>query len=118
MKILYAIQGTGNGHVTRAMEIVPLLWKKGDIDVLISGIQADLPLPFPVKYKFKGLGFMFGKNGGVDIWNTYLKMNSIRFLREISSFPIADYDLIGCVLGPVDCPKNPQLKNKLALSIS
>jgi uncharacterized protein (TIGR00661 family) len=94
MKILYAIQGTGNGHITRAMEIVPVLWKKGNVDVLISGTQADIPLPFPVKYKFKGLSFIFGKGGGVDIWNTYLKMNSLRFLREISDFPIAEYDLI------------------------
>ncbi len=94
MKILYAIQGTGNGHITRAMEIVPVLWKKGDVDVLISGTQADISLPFPVKYKFKGLSFIFGKNGGVDVWNTYLKMNSLRFLREISNFPIGDYDLI------------------------
>jgi uncharacterized protein (TIGR00661 family) len=94
LKILYAIQGTGNGHVTRAMEIVPILWKKGDVDVLISGIQADIPLPFPVKYKFKGMSFIFGKKGGIDVWNTYLKMNSLRFLREVSSFPIHEYDLV------------------------
>ena len=25
MKILYAIQGTGNGHVSRAREIIPIL---------------------------------------------------------------------------------------------
>ena len=63
MKILYAIQGTGNGHVSRAMDIVPLLKKKVDTDVLISGIQSDIPLPFPVQYRYKGLSFIFGKNG-------------------------------------------------------
>jgi uncharacterized protein (TIGR00661 family) len=94
MKILYAIQGTGNGHITRAMEIVPVLWKKGSVDVLISGTSADISLPFPVKYKYKGLSFIFGKSGGVDVWNTYLKMNSLRFLREVSNFPIGDYDLV------------------------
>jgi len=26
MKILYAIQGTGNGHISRAREIVPLFF--------------------------------------------------------------------------------------------
>lgn len=39
MKILYAIQGTGNGHVTRAREIVPLLRKNHDIDILISDFE-------------------------------------------------------------------------------
>jgi UDP:flavonoid glycosyltransferase YjiC (YdhE family) len=49
MKILYAVQGTGNGHLSRAMDIVPLLRKKAEVDVLVSGIQGDLKLPFEVK---------------------------------------------------------------------
>lgn len=61
MRILYAIQGTGNGHVCRAEDIVPLLMKKGEVDVLISGTQADVQLPFPIKYRFEGLSFIFGK---------------------------------------------------------
>ena len=28
MKILYAIQGTGNGHISRARDIIPVLQKK------------------------------------------------------------------------------------------
>ncbi len=73
MKILYAIQGTGNGHLSRARDIVPILQKKGEVDILVSGIQADVSLPFPIKYRLKGLSFVFGKNGGVDIVSTYLK---------------------------------------------
>lgn len=61
MKILYAIQGTGNGHMTRASAIIPILMNKGEVDILISGTQADLSLPFPVKYTYKGLSFIFGK---------------------------------------------------------
>ncbi|MEY4593808.1 MAG: hypothetical protein RIQ47_218 [Bacteroidota bacterium] len=94
MKILYAIQGTGNGHVTRAMELVPILKKKGSTDILISGIQSDIELPFHVDYSFKGLSFIFGKNGGVDVWKTYLKMKSYRLLRDISSIDIYKYDLV------------------------
>jgi UDP:flavonoid glycosyltransferase YjiC (YdhE family) len=30
MKILYAIQGTGNGHVSRAREIIPIPKKYGE----------------------------------------------------------------------------------------
>ena len=50
MKILYAIQGTGNGHVARAEDIVPILQEYGDLDVFISGAQTDLSVSFPVKY--------------------------------------------------------------------
>ncbi len=67
MKILYAIQGTGNGHLSRAREIIPILQRKGQLDLLISGTQADVELPYPVKYRFKGLCFIFGKKGGVDV---------------------------------------------------
>lgn len=103
MKILYAIQGTGNGHITRAMEIIPYLQKKGEVDILVSGIQSDIELPFEVKYKFKGLSFIFGKQGGVDIWRTYWKMNSMRLLKEIKSLPIKQYDLIISDFEPVSC---------------
>ena len=70
MKILYAIQGTGNGHLSRSMEIVPLLKQMAEVDVLVSGTQGDLELPFPVKYKLNGFGFIFGKSGGVDLWKS------------------------------------------------
>ena len=40
MKILYGIQGTGNGHLSRAEEIVPILKKMAHVDVLISGNQS------------------------------------------------------------------------------
>jgi len=94
MKILYAIQGTGNGHLSRSMDIVPLLQKKADVDVLVSGIQGDLKLPFPVKYQFKGLSFIFGKSGGVDMYNTFIKLKSKRLYNEIKQLPVENYDLV------------------------
>jgi len=36
MKVLYAIQGTGNGHLSRAEDIVPYLQKRCDVDILVS----------------------------------------------------------------------------------
>lgn len=101
MKILYAIQGTGNGHVSRAIEIIPWLKQKGKVDVLISGYQSELKLPFEVTYKYNGLSFIFGKRGGIDLWNTYLRMNSIQLLREIKTLPIEKYDLIISDFEPV-----------------
>jgi uncharacterized protein (TIGR00661 family) len=103
MKILYAIQGTGNGHITRAIEIIPHLQKHGELDILVSGIQSDIELPFKVKYRFNGLSFVFGKQGGVDIWNTYWKMKSFKLMKEIKSLPIAKYDLIISDFEPVSC---------------
>lgn len=94
MKILYAIQGTGNGHLSRAREIIPILKQKGDLDLLISGTQADVDLPYPVKYRFKGLCFIFGKKGGVDLMATYRKSNLKRLYKEIISLPIEKYDLV------------------------
>lgn len=101
MRILYAIQGTGNGHITRAIELIPYLAKAGELDILVSGISSDLPLPFQVKYRFKGLSFVFGKKGGVDVWRTYWKMKVGRLLKEINALPIQDYDLVISDFEPV-----------------
>ena len=103
MKILYAVQGTGNGHITRAIEIIPFLQMKGDVDILVCGIQSDIELPFKVKYKFNGLSFIFGKQGGVDIWRTYWKMNSRKLFKEIKSLDVKKYDLIISDFEPVSC---------------
>ncbi len=94
MKILYAIQGTGNGHLSRARDIIPVLQQKGELDLLVSGIQADVSLPYPIKYTFKGLSFIFGKKGGVDMYQTFAKAKSRRFVNEIRSLPVHEYDLI------------------------
>ncbi len=94
MKILYAIQGTGNGHITRAIEIIPYLQQKGNLDILVSGIQSDIELPFPVKYKLKGLSFVFGKKGGIDFWKTFMRLNSQRLIKDIKSLNVKEYDLI------------------------
>lgn len=103
MKILYAVQGTGNGHITRAIEIIPYLQQKGEVDILVSGIQADIELPFEVKYKFNGLSFIFGKKGGVDFWKTFVKLNSIKLLKEIKKINLKSYDLIISDFEPVSC---------------
>ncbi|MBN2613482.1 MAG: hypothetical protein JXB00_18145 [Bacteroidales bacterium] len=94
MKILYAIQGTGNGHLSRATEIIPLLKKKCETDILVSGTQVDLELPFEVKYRLKGLSFIFGKKGGVDIWNTYIESKAKSVRKEIKELPVENYDFV------------------------
>ena len=94
MKILYAIQGTGNGHISRAREIVPLLQQHGDVDLLISGTQADVRLTQEVRYQLHGFSFIFGKKGGVNHYETWKSMNLPRFLKDMRSIPLKEYDLI------------------------
>jgi uncharacterized protein (TIGR00661 family) len=94
MKILYAIQGTGNGHISRAREMVPLYAKHAEVDVLISGSQQEVTLGFPIKYRMRGLGFVFGKNGGVDIKATILQARFWRYLRDVYQVPVQQYDAV------------------------
>ena len=70
MKILYAIQGTGNGHITRSLSMIKELRNHFDVDVLISGTHNELQLPMEVNFSYKGLGFLFGKNGGINYKQT------------------------------------------------
>lgn len=117
MKILYAIQGTGNGHLSRARDIIPILKQKGELDILISGTEADVELPYPVKYKFKGLSFVFGKKGGIDLLATYKKSNLKNLFGEIKSLPIEQYDMVINDFEPVSAWAC-KIKNKDCIGLS
>jgi len=94
MKVLYAIQGTGNGHISRANEIIPILERRVNLDVLVSGKNSTLKLNYPVKYNFKGISFTFGKKGGIDFWKSLVNLKPIQFIRDVRSLNVNDYDLI------------------------
>ncbi len=94
MKILFAIQGTGNGHLARAEDVIPVLQQYGELDLFVSGAQADIKLPYAVKYKSKGLSFFFGKNGGIDFLKTFRQNSSKDVYKEIKKFPVEKYDLV------------------------
>ncbi|RSK34471.1 glycosyltransferase family protein [Hymenobacter metallilatus] len=102
MRLLYAIQGTGNGHLSRALDIVPLLQQRAEqVDVLVSGPPADIELPFPVRYRCHGLGFIFGKKGGINFVKTFWQLNSRAFLRELNELPVHTYDVVISDFEPV-----------------
>ena len=88
MKILYAIQGTGNGHIARAEDVIPVLQQYGKLDIFVSGAQADIKLEYPVKYRSRGLSFYFGKRGGVDFFKTFGRNSSIDVYKEVRGFPV------------------------------
>jgi spore coat polysaccharide biosynthesis predicted glycosyltransferase SpsG len=51
MKIFYAVQATGNGHISRAHQLLPYLREMGEVDIFLSGSNASLPYELPVKYR-------------------------------------------------------------------
>lgn len=94
MKILYAIQGTGNGHISRAREVAPLLQQYGELDLLVSGTEAEMQLTQPLKYRLHGASFVFGKTGGIDKWATYKLLDLRQLWKDINDIPLKQYDLI------------------------
>jgi uncharacterized protein (TIGR00661 family) len=94
LKILYAFQGTGNGHASRAAELVPLLKERAEVDVLCSGLNSQLKLPFPIDIQRFGLSFNYNKSGGLSYWNTLISAHLNRFYRECSQLDLSAYDLV------------------------
>ena len=101
MRILYGIQGTGNGHLTRAEEIVPVLQKFAEVEVLVSGNQSQIDSSFPINYKKNGLTFLSSKKGKVDLFKTVVKSKPRDLIREIKNFNTKKYDLVVTDFEPV-----------------
>jgi uncharacterized protein (TIGR00661 family) len=117
MKILYAIQGTGTGHITVAREVLPILRRRGEVDVLISGTQVDVDLEAEIKYRLHGMSFVFGKKGGIDYLETYKKSRIKELFREIQNLPVEEYDLVISDFEPVSAWAC-YLKNKPCIGFS
>jgi uncharacterized protein (TIGR00661 family) len=94
MKIFYAVQATGNGHISRAMTLLPYLQQYGEVDIFLSGDNAHLPLNGPVKYRSKGISLFYNCTGGLDYWEITRKLNPVRVRREIRDLPVEKYDLV------------------------
>jgi uncharacterized protein (TIGR00661 family) len=94
MKILYAVQGTGNGHVSRATQLYPFLKKYGEVDFFISGCNYTLDFPYPIKYKSNGVSLHYSKCGGLDYTTIVKKLKPITVLKEARDLPVQDYDYV------------------------
>jgi uncharacterized protein (TIGR00661 family) len=117
MKILFAVQGTGNGHISRAREVLPHLLNYGEVDVLVSGHQAEVHLPYLIKYKKKGIGYTFGKNGCVDIIDSVKRFRPFHFFTDIYTFPVHQYDIVINDFEPVTAWAC-RIKGKASISLS
>ncbi len=94
MKIFYAIQATGNGHISRAMQLYPYLRKFGEIDFFMSGSNASLAIDLPVKFKSSGCSLFYSKCGGLDYWNITKNIKPIQMYKEAKSLPLKNYDVV------------------------
>ena len=94
MKIFYAVQATGNGHISRAIEILPILKKYGDVDVFLSGSNHSLKNDLPISYRSKGMSLFYDQHGSVDLWKTFTEINIKKIWTEAKHLPIEKYDLI------------------------
>ncbi len=101
MNILYGIQGTGHGHISRAKELLPELSNHAEVDVLVSGYNCKLNLDSPVRYRKHGISMTYDSNGGVSILETLRSLRPIRFITDIQSIPIGEYDLVVSDYEPV-----------------
>ncbi len=94
MKILYGIQGTGNGHISRGKFIYNLLKKySNNIDVLLSGNNYSLNPEMPIKYYNKGITFSI-KNGKIDYLRTLSNFDLYTSYLEQKEIPFKNYDVI------------------------
>lgn len=94
MKILYAVQATGNGHISRAMELLPYLRRYGTVDIFLSGDNSHLPMDAPVKYRSKGLSLYSNSCGGLDYLKILGYFQPMRLNKEINDLPVEKYDLV------------------------
>lgn len=117
MKILYGIQGTGNGHLSRAEDVVPALQKIADVDVLVSGNQSQVSTQFSIDFQRKGLTFYTSKNGGINFGKTISNFKLSNFIKEIRDFPAKKYDLIISDFEPISA-WSAMLKNVPCIELS
>lgn len=101
MKILYGIQLTGNGHITRSIQIIKSLKEKGcDVDIITSGNNSQLSIPYEVKNHYRGLSFFYNKSGGIDWLKTIKSIDLMRFIRDIEH-DVRGYDLVVSDFEPI-----------------
>lgn len=104
MRILYGVQGTGNGHITRARALLPELQKRGcEVDFVFSGREESAYFdmePFGAYRCFAGFTFVT-QAGSVLLWPTVRGLRFRQFIRDVRSLDLSAYDLILSDFEPV-----------------
>jgi uncharacterized protein (TIGR00661 family) len=102
MKILFGIQGTGNGHLSRSREIVRALMSVADVEVLVSGgmHEVSLGLDVPIHH-VRGIELAFGTAGRVGYLASWEHLDLAQFLADVRQLPVQAFDLIISDFEPV-----------------
>ncbi|MDT8406655.1 MAG: glycosyltransferase family protein [Methylococcales bacterium] len=104
MKIFYGVQGTGNGHITRARVMADALNRQGfAVQFLFSGRPEDKYFDMAVFGDYQcrtGLTFDTQK-GKVNYLGTLLKSHPRKFLSDINALDLSGYDLVISDFEPV-----------------
>ena len=97
MRILYGIQGTGNGHITRARVMATTFKALGvDVDYVFSGRKEQdyFDMDEFADYRaFRGLSFT-SKSGQVDSLKTLKNARPLQLIRDIKNLDLRHYDLV------------------------
>lgn len=93
-KIFYAIQATGNGHISRAQQLYPYLKQFGEIDFFISGNNANLDIKIPIKFRSKGCSLHYSKCGGLNYFDVVRNIKPYMMYKDAKSLPLEKYDVI------------------------
>ncbi len=100
MNILYGINGTGNGHITKSTQIIMELKRLGhNVDILVSGLNDNIQLTFEPRWSFEGFTFKY-KQGSVDFLETIKSSSPRQFLKDIC-LDISSYDRIVTDFEPI-----------------
>ncbi|WP_027857929.1 MJ1255/VC2487 family glycosyltransferase [Marinobacterium jannaschii] len=104
MRILYGVQATGNGHITRARVMAPALAAQGiEVDYLFSGRNPDQLFnmePFGHYQTRQGLTFV-QQGGRVQLWETLRSNNLPRCIADAMKLNLSGYDLVITDFEPV-----------------
>jgi len=117
MKILYGIQTTGNGHITRSLRIIEKLKEEGhQIDIITSGPKNKLIKNLKSKH-FNGFTFKYNSDGTVNYLKTLCNTNIISFIKDIKRLDVDSYDMVITDYEPITSWAS-LLKEKCYISIS
>lgn len=97
MKILYGVQATGNGHISRSRVMAKYLKQENvDVTYLFSGREKSKLFDMEIFGDYlHRRGLTFSTNlGKIDYFQSLLTNNIYSFLRDIFSLNVDDYDLI------------------------
>ena len=105
MKVLYGVQATGNGHITRARVMAPALEAAGvEVDYLFSGRPAEKLFdmePFKAFQVRRGLTFCMGEGAKVQLIKTLMQNSIWELLQDARSLELDAYDLVLSDFEPV-----------------